>query len=158
MDIREATINDYDDLSKIFLAEDMYHYEKDNIENKLPVLATRSKERIQTELDSTDRTIFVAIEDDKPVGLVWVALKTRENNPMLTDKVYGFINDIGVLKEYRGKGIGKALLIQAIDWIKEQDITAKSVELLVDDFNIPAKELYKSLGFKDQYHCLELKL
>lgn len=67
-----------------------------------------------------------------------------------------YIWDLFVLKEYRHKGIGTALLNDAIAYLKS--IGADKVGLLVNYWNENAKKLFEKLGFKLQSHFLVKRL
>lgn len=58
----------------------------------------------------------------------------------------GFIPWLTVLKEHRGNGIGKALLLSSLEWFKTMDKLKKS-ELSVDLDNPNALGLYKGIGY-----------
>lgn len=61
----------------------------------------------------------------------------------------GCIADLGVKENYRKKGIGKALLLSSLNFLKEYNI--KVAELGVDAENPnKAKHLYESVGFKEK--------
>jgi GNAT superfamily N-acetyltransferase len=62
-------------------------------------------------------------------------------------KPYLYIHDIVVLAEYRGKGIGRALMEKLVESAQERDFCKVTLE--VRDDNVAAQALYKSLGFKD---------
>lgn len=55
-----------------------------------------------------------------------------------------YLEDLYVKPEFRGKGIGKALLMKIIALAKERDYGR--VEWCVLDWNTPAIDFYKSLG------------
>jgi len=55
---------------------------------------------------------------------------------------------IGVLREYRGLGVGGALMTTTLEWAAENHV--ERVELSVRAGNIPALRLYKSLGFAQE--------
>ena len=61
-----------------------------------------------------------------------------------------------VREEYRGKGIGKALLCRFKEWAKAQG--AAFVELKVMSQNAPAQALYESLGFGEIKKYLQCPL
>jgi len=77
-------------------------------------------------------------------GIVWMRLLTFEN------KGAGYVDDktpelsIGVHEPYRNKGIGKTLMIKLIEGAKGK---VPGICLSVRDYNAPAINLYKSLGF-----------
>lgn len=54
--------------------------------------------------------------------------------------------DIGLCKEYRGKGYGRQLLETAIDYLNREEV--ERVELIVIEKNNIAFEMYKKRGFK----------
>jgi len=62
-----------------------------------------------------------------------------------------FLEDLFVRKEFRGKGIGKALLSSVASIAVQQNCYGMQWEVL--DWNTPAIEFYKSLGveFRDQW-------
>ena len=66
-------------------------------------------------------------------------------HPAMDDS--GFIPWLAVLKEHRGKGIGKALLLSSLKWFKAMENIKKS-ELSVDLDNPNALKLYKGIGYE----------
>ncbi len=57
-----------------------------------------------------------------------------------------WIEDMVVLEEFRGRGVGKALLARATEWAKFKG--AKRVQLVADADNAPALDFYKHLGWQ----------
>ena len=57
-----------------------------------------------------------------------------------------WIEDMVVLEEFRGRGVGKALLEKAGEWSKSKG--AKRVQLVADADNISALEFYKHLDWQ----------
>lgn len=83
--------------------------------------------------------IFVALdESNRCLGYIWVALRGA---------FYGFpyCRNIAVKKNWRGKGIGTALL-KYYEKMGFKD--SNRLFILVSDFNIEAKKLYERLGYK----------
>jgi ribosomal protein S18 acetylase RimI-like enzyme len=66
------------------------------------------------------------------------------------------IDSVEVDKNQRRRGIGTALMTKAIEVAKEYNID--SIELIVNDYNEAAKELYKKVGFlktnKEHYRII----
>jgi GNAT superfamily N-acetyltransferase len=58
----------------------------------------------------------------------------------------GSIQNVGVLQEFRGMGLGKALMLQALHGFQSAGCTRASLEVTAR--NWPAVELYRSLGFR----------
>lgn len=90
------------------------------------------------DLLTTDYAVyFVAVNDDGAVmgySGMYVSFDT------------GNINNIGVLPEYRRKGIGAALLEALCTYCRENGIVLLTLE--VRESNIPAISLYESFGFE----------
>lgn len=58
----------------------------------------------------------------------------------------GKINGVGILKQFRGKQLGKKLFQFAVDFLKGKG--AKEIRLIVKQNNEQAKKLYREYGFK----------
>jgi mycothiol synthase len=61
------------------------------------------------------------------------------------DAAKAYVRMIGVDPAYRGRGLGRVVLVAALDYLTRRGI--EEVELLVDSSNTPAQRLYESLGF-----------
>ncbi len=88
--------------------------------------------------------IFVAKVEGKKVGFVagdanWFSKRAKEK--------VGAVHEIVVLPEFRGMGIGKALMERVISYFREKGLG--TVELWVGDENFRAIEFYKKLGFEE---------
>ncbi len=57
-----------------------------------------------------------------------------------------WLEDMIVHQKYRGQGLGKALLNEALAWVKQKGATR--AQLLVDIENAPAVGYYKHLGWQ----------
>lgn len=91
--------------------------------------------------------IFVAESNDKVIAFASLGIDDK-NDELIVNKIpTAYISDIIVLEEYRGKGIGKALLKKAEDFAKEKGL--KYIKLIVFSENNKASGLYKSFGFED---------
>lgn len=88
---------------------------------------------------------FVALVEGKVVGWCDIALKPR---PLLR---HSGVLGMGVLSDYRGQGIGRALLEAALQAAKAKGISR--IELTVRVDNERAKRLYESFGFVTEGLC-----
>lgn len=82
---------------------------------------------------------FVALADGRLVGWCDVFAEKRET------MAHGAVLGMGVLNDYRGKGIGIALMRAALAQAKKAGF--KRVELTVREDNLRAKALYEKVGF-----------
>jgi len=83
--------------------------------------------------------ILLISEGQRKVGYCWAM-----DHP--TEKEKGYIRMMGVDPGYRGQGLGRAILVAGIEYLRERGM--KEIELLVDSRNTSAKRLYQSMGFK----------
>lgn len=92
---------------------------------------------VQEEIDDYDCfvPIFIAYENEKALGTARVIVKDHD---------IAKIGRVAVLKEARKKGVGKALMLEAMKYIKEET-TAKEIQL---DAQLTAVKFYEGLGFK----------
>jgi ribosomal-protein-alanine N-acetyltransferase len=90
-------------------------------------------------------TFIVAEEDSRIVGYVMCRIETGFSGLGLMKR--GHVVSIAVLPEYRGRGIGEALLKEALQAMLNH-YGVKECYLEVRVSNMPAINLYKKLGFK----------
>lgn len=108
-----------------------------------------------TWIQQSKSEVFIAEEAEhseggvmRPIGYLVLHGSAREE---LTGLPQGWIMDIVVQPEYRGKGTGKALLEAAENYCRRQEIPY--LGLAVSSHNVKALRLYENFGF-----CEERKL
>lgn len=74
---------------------------------------------------------------------------SRARVDILGGEQVGYIGTVGVLPEYRGRGIASALLAQTLDYLAGKGITTAT--LFVEDQNRNARRLYDRLGWRYAY-------
>ena len=90
----------------------------------------------------TDK-IFVAEDESHAfLGYLWVG----EGSNMMTGLKHGYVYDIFVKEEFRGKGIGRTLLQKAESYCRERRYSR--ILLMVSVNNQAAMKLYDEMGFK----------
>jgi ribosomal protein S18 acetylase RimI-like enzyme len=80
---------------------------------------------------------FIVSYNDSNIGFMSCVIENGEG-----------VFDIGLCKDYRGKGYGKYLLETAIDFLNRKD--AKKIRLIVIEKNSVAYNMYKKRGFKEE--------
>ena len=87
-----------------------------------------------------DAAVFVAEDAGQLVGRLSLA---RDPHP-----ASHHVADLGILvaASHRGRGIGRALLEQAVAWARDAGVS--KIELHVFPWNEPALRLYESFGFE----------
>ena len=130
--VREAT---EDDLVGAFEVYQAVAAEGRWIGAELPVDRERRLVRWTKILEHPREVFFVAVDRDGRIignaSLEWAG-----------------VSDLGmaVLPEWRGKGVGSALLRACIDWAHKQEV--HKIELRVWPHNTPAIALYERFGFE----------
>lgn len=91
----------------------------------------------------TGAVSFLALVDDKAVGLLnaFLGFSTFKARPLMN------VHDIAVLADWRGQGVGQALL-QAIE-AHAQALGCCKLTLEVLSGNAPALRTYRAFGFED---------
>jgi L-phenylalanine/L-methionine N-acetyltransferase len=91
---------------------------------------------------TSDRARYLALEGDRVIGDIGVE---REEHP-----VTRHVATIGMMvaPEWRGRGIGTALLESAIDWCRRSGV--EKIELSVYPDNDAARALYAKFGFREE--------
>lgn len=78
-------------------------------------------------------------EGDKLIGMGWIFPRQT----MLRRQAV--VEDMIVDNDYRGKGYGKKMLLELLDWAKQENMDM--IELTSNPARIAANELYKKVGF-----------
>lgn len=91
-------------------------------------------------LQSKDHYIYSLFDGDQKVGMIW--LKANVDRPGKD----GFIFDVIVDDQFRGKGYGKQIM--ALIEEKARELGLKSIGLHVFGYNTVAKHLYDSVGYE----------
>jgi RimJ/RimL family protein N-acetyltransferase len=88
----------------------------------------------------SDAAVYVVEDDGRIVGRLSLS---RDPHPSSQH-----VADLGLMvaEEYRRRGIGRALLEQAIRWAQESGV--RKLELHVFPWNEPALALYEAFGFE----------
>ena len=95
--------------------------------------------RVESNRGGPESIIFIT-EDGKPAAYNWTMFYPDDDSPS------GVVAMTGVHPDYRGRGIGRAVVTAGIAYLVERG--ASFVDLEVDADNTPARELYLNLGFR----------
>lgn len=98
-----------------------------------------------------DGYYLISTKDNQLTG--WILVGGSKDK--LSDKPIGFIYELFVLKEHRGKSISKHLLKAAIDHLKQDGYS--EIRLSVYNGNF-AMKLYESFGFKNKVMTMSLSI
>ena len=104
-------------------------------------------------LDSPHTVLRVLRSAGQDVGSVWVDTDLQLSPDA---QRLGWVFDVRVAPEHRGRGYGRALMLLAER--ECLDIGVRRLGLNVLDDNVPANALYRSLGYRTTRHILEKQL
>jgi GNAT superfamily N-acetyltransferase len=97
-------------------------------------------EAVRSSCTNTDRRVFVAVSDERPVGFVAVALNAFHER-------MGWIEIIGVDPDYQRRGIGSRLTDHAMQYMRSHGMDIAVVETGGDLGHAPARAAYDAAGF-----------
>lgn len=125
MEIRNLTINDYEDMVKLWSRA------------KLPFKPNGrdSKEAIAAQMKANPEFFLGAFEGNRLIGTVVISCDMRK----------GWINRLAVDPEYRLRGVAKALIAESEKILRKHGI--RIVCALIEDYNVASKGLFKKLGY-----------
>jgi len=102
---------------------------------------TEEQIEYRTQMPNTSKDgILFLMEGNSPAGYCWTVMVPAENG------VRGVIGMIGVVPDYRGKGVSRHILQAGMKHLRS--IGLAEIGLEVDGNNAPAVGLYESAGFK----------
>jgi mycothiol synthase len=88
---------------------------------------------------------IVAFEGEKMIGFHWTKIHAVENEQNLGIKPIGEVYVVGVVPQWQGCGLGKALTLSGLRHLRDKGLIAAM--LYVDAEDATAISLYESLGF-----------
>lgn len=144
--IRKAAINDLEDIQRLnqllFIKEQREYDEKYNInwpyEND-------GIEYFSKELADSDRIVFLARDDNKAIG--YLAASSEQSSKYINNMKIAELDNMFVLDDYRGKGIGTQLVKNFKNWAKE--ISAERLIVTASFGNQSGIDFYHKHGFED---------
>ncbi len=98
--------------------------------------------------------ILVAMDQDNQNEIIGMIIAELRIDPFGTSE--GSIKQFFIKQQYRGKGVGRELLNQALNHLKK--INVQKVKVNLREEAKEAASLYKELSFKKVYDVLELEL
>jgi ribosomal protein S18 acetylase RimI-like enzyme len=139
--IREASLTDARDAAGIVHIIDSYAADPKGGGTPLP---SHVKDRMVPVLRAHPTTlVLLAFAAEEPIGIAvcFYGVSTFRARPLLN------IHDLAVLPEYRGRGVGRALLAAVEEHARRKGCCKLTLE--VQDQNTRARALYQQVGFED---------
>lgn len=125
MEIRELTISDYEEMTKLWSRANLPFKPK----------GRDSKKAIEKQMRANPEFFLGAFENNRLVGTVIISCDTRK----------GWINRLAVDPNYRRRGIAKALIAKSEKKLRKRGI--KIFCALIEDSNTASCELFRKCGY-----------
>lgn len=151
---RKATSKDVTAISLLWAEHFDYHSSIDPVYKRKKTSEKDIAKFLVKAVENGDFFIEVVEDNKNIVGFIWCEINKKP--PCYENRLYGFVNDIAVTKDFRGKGIAKELLKLSIPWFKTKKI--KDIETRVLITNPLASKFWSSSGFKPFVNIMRYKL
>lgn len=156
--IRKASKKDFPTLAKLYTKFHKFYVKR--VVNRFVSPSTTDHSALYSAfekiINSDDAVIFVAEIESQLVGLSEVYVRQDEPNPLKVSYRYGYLQSMIVTESFRGKGIGKKLLVAAEGWTKEQN--AAEMRLNTWEFGEGPLRFYEKHGYRTLRRTLVRKL
>lgn len=93
---------------------------------------------------------LIATEEEKLMG--WILIGPSKDQ--FSDEIIGFIYELYVMQEFRGKGISKHLMKSAIEQLKSEGYPEIRLGVFAGN---QAMKLYKQMGFSERNVTMSLR-
>jgi GNAT superfamily N-acetyltransferase len=113
-----ATIEDVPDLAR--LRWELYAEQEGGLPETADAYRDRFEPFARTALASEDWRAWVARADDRLVGAMWLQTVHRVPVPGKRAGPIGYLTNVYVAPEHRGRGLGARMLGQVTAWCREQ--------------------------------------
>ena len=129
MEIRKLTINDYEEIIKLWSRARLPYKPK----------GRDSKEAIAAQMKANPEFFLGAFKDNRLVGMVIISCDMRK----------GWINRLAVDPDYRNYGIATALIAESERILRKHGVRIFCA--LIEDYNDASKELFKKDGYVEHH-------
>ncbi|MBU9711566.1 GNAT family N-acetyltransferase [Evansella tamaricis] len=120
--------------------------------NKKPGISKEKAEELLTSVLNSGAYYLVHCNEEEEIQ-GWALI--GENMDYISEKKVGFIFDLHVLTEHRGKGLSKVLIKESVNELKNKGYSEVRLNVYASNF---AKDVYKRLGFSELQSIMYLKV
>lgn len=157
INIREAARGDIKKLKELLkIAEALYKKDIFNIYKMSngPNFTTKYAKEL---LNKSNETIFVAEIDKDIVGMIHVSIKTSNDNHLMIERKFGWIDDLIIKEEFKESGVASFLIKTSESWLTGKNV--KRVELDVFELNNnTSANIYNNIGYETMSRRIFKKL
>lgn len=154
MEIRKAQTTDVSELLHLRLENAAYHA-NEVAQCKLKESAVEFfKTHTEDCLAKENCTVFIAIENHKPIGYIIGFI--NQQHPIFDLGKEALIDDFYVQPAFQKNGIGKLLYTKLVNWFQENAM--ERINLNVYQNNSSGEHFWKKNGFETQFMRMSKKL
>lgn len=155
--IRPATMTDYEAICQLTMQVDRIHIDWYPEYFRLPSGPSRERIFIQTWMGRDESEILLAFDASGLVGLLMIVIEIFPAFPIMQEGYRkATVDNLVVEQNNQGRGIGKQLMKAAEDWARTQQ--AQELSLQVYEKNQGAQRFYQQLGFETVSHLMRKKM
>ncbi len=144
--IRKAAAGDEAAVAALFTEMFDYHRQHDPVFSLARTGGATYAKWFMQQINEPKSLALVAEAEGAIVGFCMAVIKQRSRVHEERYHTYGEIDDLSVTASFRGRGIGKALVDNALEWLRMMGI--ERVEAKVATSNRLSEAFWKSRGFK----------
>ena len=150
MIIRKATVDDIDEIDKLFyeLDTDAIKMQPEHFQR-----GSRSFDYLSGLITDDKSDFLLAVTGGKIVGFSLLFEKAAPNLSLLVPCKFAYIQDFGVTETYRNKGIGAKLMEESKNWAKQRKLDYLRLSVLPN--NKDAQRFYCRHGLEMQMLTME---
>jgi GNAT superfamily N-acetyltransferase len=152
--IRRASLRDLDQLTALWRAINAHHSHLDPLFTERSEAAAEARELVRAQLADDDMAFFVCERAGELVG--FCAARIDRAPPILVEVERAQITDLYVVETLRRRGIARALVAAALDWVRARRVAR--IEVRVVSGNREGQAFWRSLGFVDLLDVLHRRL
>jgi ribosomal protein S18 acetylase RimI-like enzyme len=156
MNIRNACIEDFDQINDLFWESDLFHYNKEPYIYEKTDEGHRSKNYIESLINTEDNVFIVMEIDSKIIGFLYAYEEIKGKLLIHKKRRYMVLDNIVIKENYQNKGYGNKLINYFIEYSKKKKYN--DIILNVYSFNEKAIKMYEKLGFTELMKNMILKL
>lgn len=149
IEFRPANINDLPDIVRM-LADDFLGSTRERYEDPLPESYIRAFDEIRAD---PNNVLVVAERDGEVIGMLQL---TFTPSISFQGGKRATVESVRVDKKYRGRGVGRELMLWSIERAKEEGCI--SMQLTTNAEREDAHRFYRDLGFKGSHLGMKLRL
>ena len=152
--IRRASNRDLDQLTALWRAINSHHSHLDPLFTERSEAGAEARELLRAQLADADMAFFVTERAGELVG--FCAVRIDRAPPILVEVERAQITDLFVVESMRRKGLARALVVAALEWVRARRV--ERVEVRVARGNHEGQAFWRSLGFTDLMDVLHRRL